>query len=271
MGDFLKQMADSSHERVRSLLRRIGREELHRLASDAPAPRTLALSDEGFDLIAEFKPASPAVGVLLAGGMNAEGLIGSAISAYAAGGAAAVSVLTEPHRFRGSLELLDSAVDASPIPVMRKDFLIDPIQVAEARARGASGVLLIARLLDDAMLAEMCRTATELNLFVLFEAFDDNDLERIAEVIHALPEPRLVGLNCRDLSTLAVDFNRLLHLADAFPPGVVRVAESGVETPEDVRRLRDAGYHAALVGSALMRAPDPGEAVAAMLAAGRSR
>ena len=197
------------------------------------------------------------------------------IEAYARGGAAAVSVLTEPARFDGSLEHLREAATtlaAFGVPVMRKDFLVDPYQVVEARAAGAGGVLLIVRMLRREQLVQMLETADEHGLFVLLEAFDESDLELAGELLagarrHA---SALVGINCRDLTSLRVVAERFEELAPRLPPGVPAVAESGVATPADARRVRELGYRLALIGTALMAREDAGGLLAEMLAAART-
>jgi len=206
-------------------------------------------------VIAEVKRSAPSVGRLAGAGLD----IVAQARAYAAGGAGAISVLTEPSRFDGELADLEAVAAAVRVPVMRKDFLVDPIQIYEAAAHGASGVLLILRMLDDARLAEMLAVADELGLFVLLEAFDAGDLSRVPP--HT---DHLVGLNCRNLASLQVDFARFEALASAFPAGSTKVAESGILTVEDARRVEALGYDAALVGSALMRSDDPTALVAAM-------
>ena len=227
----------------------------------------------GFDLIAELKLRSPAAGVLA----DAAEDLPVRVQRYARAGAAAVSVLTEPSRFDGSLEHLKvaaRALSAARVPVMRKDFLVDPYQILEARAAGASGVLLILRMLDDAELAALTDCALESGLFALLEAFDEPDLERAGALVEARRGATgaallLVGVNCRDLATLQVVPGRLEQLAPRLPAHVARVAESGVTSTADAARVAAAGYDLALVGSALMGEGDPGRLVAAMLAAGR--
>jgi len=194
-------------------------------------------------------------------------------TAYAAGGAAAVSVLTEPEQFDGELSHLAAVARAVPVPAMRKDFLIDPYQVLEARAAGAGGVLLIARLLRDELLQEMLDTALALGLFVLLECFDAADIERAARESKRVDGAfgcLLLGLNVRDLTTFAIDPSRLEQLVPCFPPGVPRVAESGLASPADARRAASLGYALALAGTALMRAADPVQATATMIEAGRA-
>jgi indole-3-glycerol phosphate synthase len=184
-------------------------------------------------------------------------------------------VLTEPARFDGSLTHLTEAARAlapHQVPAMRKDFLVDPYQVLEARAAGAGGVLLILRMLSPETLGALIECARSHELFVLLEAFDAHDLERMREVIAADAgrSALLAGVNCRDLATLEVVPERLLELAPLLPVGVPHVAESGVESAADARRLAAAGYGLILVGSALMRDQDPAALARALLEAGRT-
>jgi indole-3-glycerol phosphate synthase len=186
-------------------------------------------------------------------------------------------VLTEPSEFHGELahlELAAPALRASATPALRKDFVVDSYQVAEARAAGASGVLIILRMLAPVELQAVMAATERLGLFALLETFDERDIERAHELVAGYkesPNPTvLVGVNCRDLQTLQVVPARLESLAPLLPRGVPRVAESGVTTPEEARRVRAAGYDMALVGSALMRASDPAELMRQMLHAGRS-
>jgi indole-3-glycerol phosphate synthase len=271
MSDFLADMARSSAARVAEAVRREPLADLRRRAQAAPAAPPLSLSPRGFDLVAEIKLRSPAAGALQDPAHDRLGRI----QAYAQAGAAAVSVLTEPSRFDGSLEhLREAAAALAPlgVPAMRKDFLVDPYQVLEARAAGAGGVLLILRMLPRERLAEMLETASEQGLFVLLEAFDERDLE-VAGVLLAQArrgEGVMVGVNCRDLTSLAVVPERFRELAARLPAGVPAVAESGVATPADARRVRGLGYRLALVGTALMAREDAGSLVAEMLAAGRT-
>ncbi len=271
MSDFLSQMARSSAKRATTAKQSESEANLRRRAADRPAPPPLQLHASCFDLFAEVKRTAPSAGVLA--DSDDPDIVITQADSYARGGAAALSVLTEPDVFRGSLDDLAIATRAVLIPVMRKDFLVDPYQVFEARAAGAAGVLLILRLLDDARLGEMMGAATEAGLFVLLEAFDNEDLDRAGDIVSSSSEPEihtLVGLNARDLTSLQVDSQRFTDLAGAFPTGVRRVAESGLATPEDARRMAALGYHVALVGSALMRADDPSKLTAAMIDAGRT-
>jgi indole-3-glycerol phosphate synthase len=270
--DFLAGMAQASRLRLAEARARTPASRLVELVSHLAPPPPLRLSSQGFDLIAELKLRSPALGTLRdAGGED----IRARVLDYAGAGAAAVSVLTEPTRFDGSLRHLEQAAVAlgpGAVPAMRKDFLVDPYQVLEARASGAGGVLVILRMLARPVLEALVDQALALRMFVLLEAFDEAD----AELAHALVEARpqagdalLVGLNCRDLVTLQVVPGRLEALVDRLPASAPRVAESGLETAADAARLAAAGYDLALVGGALMREGDPRRLAGEMLAAAR--
>jgi indole-3-glycerol phosphate synthase len=268
MSDFLDQMAAGSRERLITARHALPEAALlHRARGAAPAPRLRAAEDR-FDLIAELKLRSPAVGQL----QSATEGVAERVTTYARAGAAAVSVLTEPSRFDGSMSHLETATHAlAPldVPVMRKDFLIDPYQVIEARLAGAGGVLVIIRMLSRAGVREMLDCARGLGLFVLLEAFDEADIEVMHELLDATDTHLLAGLNCRDLATLQIVPRRLIELAPLLPTRVPRVAESGVVTADDAARVAAAGYEYALVGSALMQGGDPHSLAAAMLKAGR--
>ena len=272
--DFLQNMAASSRERSRIAQAQLPQAEALARAKATSEPPRLIANPGGFDLIAEVKLRSPAAGLLKSGDEN----VGSRVSSYASAGAAAISVLTEPTRFDGSMDHLRLAAQAlAPlrVPAMRKDFLVDAYQVIEARAAGAGGVLIILRMLPRQDIEAMIEQALQLNLFALLEAFDEQDIE----LAYALTEQYgrkgkrielLVGVNCRDLVTLKVVPGRLEALAHLLPVSVPRVAESGVGNGEDARRVATAGYDLALVGSALMTAPNPQSLVSEMLEGGRA-
>lgn len=277
-GDFLAGMAASSRVRAEAARAALPETELRARLRDLPSAPRLRLSPGGFDLIAEMKLRSPAVGALRDA---RDEDVARRVLSYADAGAAAVSVLTEPSRFDGELVHLEQAAAAlAPhgVPAMRKDFLVAPYQVLEARAAGAGGVLLILRMLQRAALEALLDTALEQGLFVLLEAFDDEDIA-LAERLLASRRTRatgadageslLLGINCRDLVTLQVVPGRLEEMVDRLPTWVARVAESGVATPEDAARLAARGYDLALVGSALMTGGAPRELAGAMLAAAR--
>lgn len=268
---FLDEMAVASRDRVRAAKQIRSEAALEVEARQTPAAPRLRLAPSGFDLIAELKLRSPAAGQL----GPPSGNVAARVTAYARAGVAAISVLTEPSRFDGSLEHLASATRAlAPlaVPAMRKDFLIDPYQVLEARALGAGGVLVIVRMLSRSEIDALLDCARSLGLFVLLEAFDARDIELMREVIeaHAGTNQLLAGVNCRDLATLQVVPQRLLELAPLLPARAPRVAESGVATAADARQIVAAGYQLALVGSALMQAGDPEALAGVLLAAGRA-
>ncbi len=266
MTDFLKQMADLSEQRAASAHRTICASEL-----DKPV---IPIHRSGFDLIAEIKEASPSEGALNALQRSRVELLAE----YVQGGAAAVSVLTEPSRFGGDIAHLEEVAAQSDIPVMRKDFLVDPWQILEARAAGASGVLLIAAMLPDSQLDAMLACAFEHSMFVLMESFDAEDLERTVKLLQndrdrqqAERHKLLVGVNTRNLRTLQVDTERLASLSPMLPADAVCVAESGLNDSADVENAASLGYRMALVGSALMRSDAPSQVIANMLTAARSK
>ncbi|MBY0309169.1 MAG: indole-3-glycerol phosphate synthase TrpC [Phycisphaerales bacterium] len=276
--DFLADIARLSAERVAAARRERDFEELWDAALDAPAPKPIAHGT--FDLIAEVKTSSPSEGVLKP--VAAEAAVGEAVkqaTLYQAAGAAAISVLTEPSAFGGSLENLRAVAAAVDVPVMRKDFLVADYQIVEAREAGASGVLLIARMLSDDDLFEMIDLTRDLGMFYLVEAFHQADMNRLRRTLilrggefasgdHV--GELLIGVNCRDLATLQVDPSRFEQLRPTIPAGYAAVAESGVATPEDAARAAKLGYNLALVGSSLMKAPDPESLATEMLHAARS-
>jgi indole-3-glycerol phosphate synthase len=270
-GGFLTQMAQSSGARVRAAKQALSESALAGRARETPAPPPLRLEARGFDLIAELKLRSPAAGPLAAGGAS----LAERVSAYARAGAAAVSVLTEPERFEGSLAHLTAAAAAlapQHVPAMRKDFLVDPYQVLEARVAGAGGVLVILRMLSRGQIDALMECAAAHGLFVLLEAFDAQDLDLMHGIVAAYGRrcTLLAGLNCRDLTTLQVVPQRLEQLAALLPGTVPRVAESGVASAADARRVAAAGYQLALVGSALMQGTDPEALARSLLGAGRA-
>ncbi len=273
MTGLLTQMAQANLARVEQARARESESALWARVSDVPPPPPLRLSPEGFDVIAECKLHSPSAGDLSGHTIDIE----SRANAYAHGGACAVSVLTEPTRFGGSLTHLEQAASVlSPlrVPVMRKDFLVDPYQVMEGRAAGAGGVLVIVRMLDRSRITELLDCAAMLQMFVLIEAFDAADLAVAHDVLAARKahdEQMLVGINCRDLESLCVEQSRLEDLAEHLPQGFTHVAESGVTSLADVKRIADIGYHVALIGTTLMNSTDPRKLLGDMLAAGRER
>jgi indole-3-glycerol phosphate synthase len=269
---FLDEMARSSAQRVAQAAQHEAIGALERRARQTPAAPPLRLSPAGFDVIAELKLRSPAAGVLGDSSHDWQ----TRIAAYARGGAAAVSVLTEPSRFDGALtHLSQAAALLAPlgVPAMRKDFIVDAYQVLEARAAGAGGVLIILRMLPRPRIAELLEAAAEHDLFVLLEAFDAADLE-LARALLGAPRARgatlLVGVNSRDLQTLEVVQERFSELAPLLPADCPAVAESGVETAGDACRIVKLGYRLALIGTALMACEDPAALLAEIFAAART-
>jgi indole-3-glycerol phosphate synthase len=234
---------------------------LCRLAIEEGPPRpSLAAALRGAPgarprVIAEVKKASPSRGPIAPGADPV-----AVARAYEAAGAAAISVLTEPRRFGGSLEDLARVARAVALPVLRKDFVLERYQLLEARAAGAAAVLLIAALHEGPALGALREDAARLGLEALVEVHDERDLARAA-----LAGAQVVGVNNRDLRTLAVSLEVSLRLASRLPPGVVRVSESGIAAKEDVARLAASGYDAVLVGERLMTRPDPGAALRELL------
>ncbi len=213
-----------------------------------------ALSGAEVGVIAEFKRRSPSAGALRENPDLAE-----IVDAYQRGGAVAVSILTEGPNFEGTLEDLRAARAACELPLLRKDFIVDPYQLHEALAAGADAVLLIVAALSPAELASLHDQARALGLDVLVEVHDREELRGALEI-----GADIVGINNRDLRDFSVDLERTATLMDDVPPGVLVVSESGIAGVEQLRRLRERGVHAVLVGESLMRAADPAAALKAL-------
>ena len=266
MFDFLAQMAESSRRRADEVKAKFDKAGLASRAASARPVVPLDLRDDGFDLIAEAKLASPADGRLV-GGNDSEASVVRIATAYSEAGAAAISVLTTPEGFEGSIAHLERASRAVETPLLRKDFLVDPVQVIEARAAGASGVLLIARLVSGEILAEMIDLTTSLGMFALLEVFEESDLQTASIVFN---RDILIGVNTRDLATLQVDPSRLARMAPLLPEGLPAVAESGVRTPQDAAVAARLGYRLALVGTGLVTSDDIEDTTRRLIAAGRT-
>jgi indole-3-glycerol phosphate synthase len=250
----LGQIVSEAAARVATLRDRAA--SLERLAADAPTVPAFAASlrREHVAVIAEVKRRSPSKGWI-----NPEITAGDQAHSYESGGAAAISVLTEPQHFGGSNEDLMSVRGAVRIPVLKKDFHVHPIQLVEARSLGASAALLIARALAPDALREMLGTANGLGLETLVEVRDENELSLALE----LGAP-VIGINNRNLETLVIDPATAERMLRLVPAGVIAVAESGVGGRTDVERVADSGADAVLVGSVISAAPDPAEAVRAL-------
>lgn len=234
---------------------------LDHLAAQASAPRGFRMALEtratdGFALIAEIKKASPSKGLI-----RAEFDPADHARAYQEGGAACLSVLTDAPYFQGHEDYLIAARDACELPVLRKDFMIDPWQVAEARALGADAILIIVAALDNSLMAEIEAAAMERGMDALVEVHDENELERAAMCLKS----RLLGVNNRNLKTFSTDLATTERLAPLAPEGALLVGESGINSHADCQRLAKAGVRTFLVGESLMRQPDVAAATRRLL------
>ena len=225
------------------------RKKLHPLDEFTTPPPARNLRDALPGVIAEVKKASPSKGLIRADFRPVE----LALELEAAG-AAALSVLTEPNYFLGSLDYLEKVAAAVKIPCLRKDFVFDDYQLREARERGASAVLLIAAMLDQATLVRLAENARSYGLDVLGEAHDADEVKRLVD-----SPATLIGVNARDLKSFSTDLSRVEKLLSLVPPERCPVAESAMTCAADIRRLREAGARGFLIGESLMRAPHPGE------------
>jgi indole-3-glycerol phosphate synthase len=245
-------------ERLAELRKKSAQKELEQAVISAPEPRDFfaALkSGEKPAVIAEIKKASPSAGQIRPNLQVAE-----IAASYQRAGAAAISVITEEDFFQGHLEYLEEARGAVYLPILCKDFIIDPIQVLTARAAGADGLLLIASILPQSTLKELLTMARQLNMACLVEVHDEEELSRVLET-----EARLIGINNRDLRTFQVSLTTTLRLRPRIPSDLLVVSESGIQTPSDLQSLTAAGVDAVLVGTSLMRAEEPGEKLRELL------
>ncbi|SRR5581483_8404180 len=213
------------------------------------------LQGAGRHIIAEIKKASPSKGLI-----RADFAPLAIARDYAGGGASAISVLTEERFFSGRLEYLEQIRGAVEVPLLRKDFILDPYQVVEAKSFGADAILLIAAMLDPNLLRELCAQAAALALDSLIEVHTEKELEAALAA-----GATLVGINNRDLKTFAVDIAVTERLAPLVPAGAVKVCESGIDTPEQIRRVERLGVRVFLIGESLMRAPAPGQKLRELL------
>lgn len=258
--DILKKILARKAEEITERCTRVSMRELGERVEGMPPTRPFADAlrarhDKGeAAVIAEIKRASPSRGVL-------REIFEPAVIAreYEAGGAAALSVLTDRDFFQGADEHLKDARAACALPVLRKDFTIDAYQVYEARTLGADCILLIVAALGDASINDLAGLAVHLGMDVLVEVHDANELERVLHLDHLM-----LGINSRDLHTFETNLDSIVDLLASIPDDRLVVAESGIHTPQDVKRLRDNGVHGFLVGEAFMRAEHPGERLAAL-------
>jgi indole-3-glycerol phosphate synthase len=245
----LDDLVDATRDALR---RRQSEHPLSELAAQVETgregrPFAEALSRPGTSLIAEHKRRSPSAGAIREGASCSE-----IVGAYERGGAAAVSILTEEAHFGGSLADLREARAATELPILRKDFTIDPYQLYEAKLAGADAVLLVVGSLDDSQLGSLYRQARELDLDALVEIHNDEELERALAL-----DFDVIGINNRNLEDFSVDIQRTFDLLADVPTGKVVVSESGIHHREQIEELEQVGVDAILVGEALMRAPDP--------------
>jgi indole-3-glycerol phosphate synthase len=256
----LEQIVAHTRKKVTEWKRVLEERELERQAMTRQ-PRgfregLLQAAQRGPAIIAELKKASPSKGVIR-GTLH----VASLALGFEQAGAAALSVLTEEDYFQGSIANLHEAAAASRLPCLRKDFIVDRVQILEARAAGADAVLLIIAALAPAEFTHLYGQAQDIGLDALCEVHDEEELE-LAKTIGA----NLIGVNNRDLHTFQVDINTAVRLAPSLPKGAVLVAESGIQTGADLRMLRQAGYHAFLIGESLMRSATPDEDLRRMIA-----
>ena len=263
MSTYLDKILPATRATVAAARERVSQAELERLAA-AYQPRGWARAlrqkaAKGPAVIAEIKKASPSKGMIRAD-FDVEWLA----QRYLAGGAAALSVLTDEPFFQGSLRNLELASAAVPLPCLRKDFTVDEYQIVEARAHHADAILLIVAALTDAELGRFAQAAHALSLDVLVEVHTAEELDRVLSTLGESGADA-IGVNNRNLKTFKVSLDNSLELVERIPRAAVRVAESGIMTPEDLARLRKAGFDAFLIGESLVRQPDPGVTLAAML------
>ena len=262
MSDILDQITAVKRQEVASALKR---KSLTAMRADAES-RVLTRDFVGAmrakiaagqsAVIAEIKKASPSKGVLRADFEPAD-----IAQSYTEFGAACLSVLTDKEFFQGSSDYLRQARASCPLPVLRKDFMVDAYQIYESRVMGADAILLIAACLDDAQMVEFEQIARSLDMAVLVEVHDAAELQRAMKL-----KTPLIGINNRNLKTFEVTLDTTIGLLADVPKDRLLVTESGITTPADVQRMREAGVHAFLVGEAFMRAGDPGEALGKLFA-----
>jgi len=268
---FLKKMADHSYERVLKAKKLEPEAELIEIVKTTMPP-PIVLKNQ-FNIIAEIKKRSPAKGIL----QNSNFSLEEQLKSYASACPMAISILTEPEAFNGSLADLSFAakiMNKYKIPVMRKDFLVDPYQILEAKKMGASGVLMITSILSHEQIDSLLSCASENQLFILLEAFDHKDLEIINKInIEKYVNGGcqiLCGINCRNLKTLEINFDRFKQLSKLLPKNIISVAESGIENVEHIRSIVNLGFSAALIGSKLMESSNPTKLLKKLIKEGKS-
>lgn len=268
MSEFLAQVCAEAEARVAVAVRSEPFEALRARATTLPEPPPFGAALRGGSIIAEVKRASPSRGRIVE---SCDAL--ERARQFEAGGAAAVSVLTEPEHFRGSLADLQQVAAGVTLPVLRKDFIIDPYQLFEARAAGAAAALLLVGALEHTQLVQLLLTAQEAGVEPLIEIHGTAEVDRAVAALAVVPHngrPPVIGVNARDLRRLSVDPEVFASTVGAVPDGAIVVAESGVHDPTDVEQYVRLGADAVLVGEYLMRAADPSSATAGLAAAARA-
>ena len=250
----LERIVEATHKEVRRRRKEVSLTELeaHIATRGDDRPFSEALTRPGISVIAEHKRRSPSAGEIRKGASVEE-----IVTAYERGGAAALSILTEGPHFAGSLDDLRAAQDACGLPILRKDFIVDPYQVYESAAWGADAILLIVAALEEDDLVVLFREALALDLDVMVEVHDEEELDRALERLDA----DVIGINNRDLTDFSVDVERTYELLTDVPAGKTVVSESGFHTREQLEELERVGVDAVLIGESLMRAPDPEDAL----------
>lgn len=251
----LDELAESTRKRVAKKKEKISLEEIKEKAlmmeNTKDFPFEKALKKEGLSIIAEVKKASPSKGIIAADFPYLE-----IAKEYEASGIDAISCLTEPNYFKGSDKYLEEIAKEVKIPVLRKDFTVDPYMIYEAKTLGASAILLIAAILSDEELKEYYEVADSLGLSALFEAHDEEEVKRCLA-----QGARIVGVNNRNLKDFTVDINNSIRLRELIPEDVIYVSESGIKTPEDLKILKENGTDAVLIGEMFMRSENKKELI----------
>src|SRR5215203_5475291 len=249
----LDRIVDDTRDEIARRRERVPLSQLEAALGNRPEARPFreALSGPGVSVIAEHKRRSPSAGTIREGATVAD-----IVLAYERGGAAALSILTEPFHFGGSLEDLREALTATELPILRKDFIVDPYQLYESAANGADAILLIVAALDPDDLYDLLREARDLDLDAVVEVHDERELDVALDV-----EADVLGLNNRDLTDFSVDIERTYELLADVPAGKTVVAESGYSSRDQLDELERVGVDAVLIGETLMRAPDVEDAV----------
>ncbi len=261
---YLTKIIDYKKQELEHVKRRVSLKDL-RLKAEASEPARSFLEmlksppppfvKGGISIIAEIKKASPSAGIIRPDFDPVH-----IAQVYEQNGAAALSILTDEHFFQGKLEFLDLIKKHVALPLLRKDFTLDAYHVFEARGAGADAVLLIVRVLEDAQLKDYSDLAHELGMAVLIEVHDEKEMERVKK-----NSPQLVGINNRNLDTFKVDLETTVQLSKKAPENTLLVSESGISTPEHVKKMRDVGVHAFLVGESLLREKDLGKKLRELL------